>query len=86
MLPVFESSITDIDLRICPTETQSSANVTSEKCEDAFHQPEVTQLSFACLVSVETVQDKIWNQKGSLNIATFTEYTRTVCTQTRCST
>ena len=42
----------------------------------AFHQPEVTQLSFACLVSVETVQDKIWNQKGSLIIATFTVFAR----------
>ena len=27
---------------------------------------------FACPVNVETAQDKNWNQKGSLNIATFT--------------
>ena len=82
MLPVFESStglicdslessITDFDQRICPTVMQSCANVTSEACEDAFHQPEEAQQLFACPVSDETVQDKIWNQKGSLNTATF---------------
>ena len=32
----FESSITDIDQRICPTVMQQSAYVTSEECEDAF--------------------------------------------------
>ena len=50
---------------------QSCANVTSEACEDAFHQPEEAQQLFAYPVSDETVQDKIWNQKGSLNTATF---------------
>ena len=56
-------------------------NVPSEECGDAFHQREETQQLFACTVSVETVSIKIWNQKGSLNIATFAEYTRTLCTQ-----
>ena len=67
------SSIADIDRRMCPTVMH-------------FHQPEETQQLFACPVSVEAVPNKTWNQKGSLNIATFTKYTRTLCTQTRCST
>ena len=75
MLPVFERSITDIDQRICPTVVQtgvsrglaqSSANDTSEECEWLGE----TQQLFACPVNVETVPNKIWNQKGSLNIAT----------------
>ena len=37
------------------------------------------QQLFACPVSVETVPIKIWNQKGSLSIATVAEYTRTLC-------
>ena len=84
--PVLESSTTDIDRRISPTVMQTCANVPSEECEDAFHQREETQQLFACPVSIETVPNKIWNQKGSLNIATLAEYTRTLCTQTRCST
>ena len=69
-----ESSITDIDQRIFPTVmqtgvsrvlAQSSVNVPSEECEDAFHQlEENAQQLFACPVSVETVPNKIWNQKG----------------------
>ena len=43
------------------------------------------QQPFARPVSVKTVPIKIWNQKGSLNVASFAEYTRTLCTQTRCS-
>ena len=35
---------------------QSSANVTSEECEDAFHQPEETQQLFACPASVDTAE------------------------------
>ena len=65
---------------------QTGANVPSEECEGAFHQAEETQQLSACTVSVETVPIKIWNQKGSLSIATFAEYTRTLCTQTRHST
>ena len=74
MLPVFESSITDIDQRICPEVmqtgvsrglAQSSADVTSEEWGDAIHQLGETQQLFACPVSVETVPNKIWNQKGS---------------------
>ena len=64
---------------------QTGANVPSEECEDAFRQHEERQQLFACPVSVKTVPIKIWNQKGSLNVATFAEYTRTLCTQTRCS-
>ena len=64
MLLMFESSITDIDQRICPTVMQSSANVPSEECEDAFRQlDENAQQLFACPVSVETVPNKILNQK-----------------------
>ena len=59
VLPVFESStglicdslessITDFDQRICPTVMQSCGNVTSEACQDAFHQPEETQ-TVVCL-------------------------------------
>ena len=59
---------------------QRGANVPSEECEDAFHQREETKQLFACPVSVQTVPIKIWNQKGSLNIATFAEHTRTLCT------
>ena len=58
------------------------ANVPSEECENAFHQLEETQQLFACAVSVETVPNKIWNQEGSLNIATSHRvHQQLVCTQ-----
>ena len=31
-----ESSVTDIDQRICPTVAQTCVNVSSEECEDAL--------------------------------------------------
>ena len=79
-LPVFHGT----DLRF-PREQQTCA-IVPLGCEDASHQREEAQQFLACLVSVKTVPVKIWNQKGSLNIATFAEYTRTLCTQTRYST
>ena len=56
----FESSITDIDQRICPTVVQAGANVTLEECEDTLHQVvEKAQQLFAYPVSDETVPDKM---------------------------
>ena len=45
-------------------------------------------VSNSCLLALSAmrVPDKIWDQKGSLNITTFAEYTRTLCMQTRCPT
>jgi len=55
----FESSITDIDQRICPTVVQAGANVTLEECEDALHQVVgKAQQLFACPVSDKTVPDR----------------------------
>ena len=60
-----ESSITDIDQRICPTAMQTvsccrRARMSRRKsAKMPFHQREETQQLFACPVSIETVPNKI---------------------------
>ena len=58
VLPVFESSITDSDQRICSTMmqtivsrvlVQTGMNVPPEECEDAFHKLEETRQVLFCL-------------------------------------
>ena len=86
-----KNSITDIDQRICPTAMQTvswcrrarMSRLRSAKMP--FTSVKRHNSCLHALVSVKTVPIKIWNQKGSLNVATFAEYTRTLCMQTRCS-